>query len=132
MFAGSQMAPDTETVKKGLVEKIRTPLISYFNSIAGDLERTFNDYIKTLENQIVIEINRYETQYKKDVEKKIKEQLMKKAEVQKRINALDSDCQEIEIRRKKLNDISNKIISLKMTYNDKPRTFFTELEQFFI
>lgn len=113
MFAGSQMAPDTETVKKGLVEKIRTPLISYFNSIAGDLERTFNDYIKTLENQIVIEINRYETQYKKDVEKKIKEQLMKKAEVQKRINALDSDCQEIEIRRKKLNDISNKIISLK-------------------
>ena len=71
------------------------------------------DYIKTLENQIVIEINRYETQYKKDVEKKIKEQLMKKAEVQKRINALDSDCQEIEIRRKKLNDISNKIISLK-------------------
>ena len=70
------MAPDTETVKKGLVEKIRTPLTSYFNSIAGDLERTFNDYIKTLENQIVIEINRYETQYKKDVEKKIKEQLM--------------------------------------------------------
>ena len=61
----------------------------------------------------MIEINRYETQYKKDVEKKIKEQLMKKAEVQKRINALDSDCQEIEIRRKKLNDISNKIISLK-------------------
>lgn len=113
MFAGSQMAPDTETVKKGLVEKIRTPLTSYFNSIAGDLEHAFNDYIKTLENQIVIEINRYETQYKKDVEKKIKEQLIKKTEVQKRINTLDSDCQEIEIRRKKLNDISNKITSLK-------------------
>ena len=38
---------------------------------------------------------------------------MKKTEVQKRSNALDSDCQEIEIRRKKLNDISSKITSLK-------------------
>lgn len=113
LFAGGQMAPDTETVKNGLITKIRTPLTSYFNSIAGDLERTFDAYVKTLENQIVIEINRYETQYKSDVEKRIKEQLNKKSDIQKRIKLLDFDCQEIEARRKKLNDISAKITSLK-------------------
>lgn len=113
LFAGGQMAPDTKTVKDGLITKIRTPLTSYFNSIAGDLERTFDAYVKTLENQIVIEIDRYETQYKSAVKKRIKEQLNKKSDVQKKIKLLDFDCQEIEVRRKKLNDVSAKITSLK-------------------
>lgn len=113
LFAGGQMAPDTETVKEELIAKIRTPLTSYFNSVAGDLERMFDVYVKTLEHQIVIEINRYETQYRSDVEKRITEQLNKKTDVQKRIKLLDFDCQEIEIRRKKLNDVSAKITSLK-------------------
>lgn len=113
LFAANKMAPDTGNVKKELIAKIRTPLACYFNSIAADLERTFNEYVKTLENQIRIEIDRYEAQYKNDVERKIKEQLKIKDEVQRKINALDFDCQLIDMRRLKLNDISNKITSLK-------------------
>lgn len=113
LFTAGAIAPETETVKAALIEKIRTPLTSYFNSVAGDLERTFDAYVNVLENQIAVEIDRYEIQYKRDVENKINEQLKKKSEVQKRMNALDSDCHEIAVRRKKLNDISVKITSLK-------------------
>lgn len=117
LFVGGQMAPDTEKVKEELLKKIKIPLEAYYHTVAGDLEQMFDNYTCTLEKRVGMEIDRYETQYRTDVEQKIAEQKKRKSGVLQRIKALDNDCREIEMRRRKLSGVSVKITLLK---NDIP------------
>ena len=108
VFGGNQ-APKIEKVRSQLSKKMTPLLDSFFNKTISTIGNTRNEYMTLMQQNIVIEIDRYLDSYQAIVNQRIVLQRQQRAKVEQQINSLNSELAIIAQRRQSLMSIAQQL-----------------------
>lgn len=106
-MSGAATSPDVNKVKADVIKKIDAPLDSYLNMARNEVSESFTANRLAFAGAISDNLDRYVTEYKGFIDRKITEQQSRQAELETRISAIGRDLQMIDYRKQLLENHLN-------------------------
>lgn len=109
LFAGGAVAPDLQSVKSNIKNKLSIPLKSYYSSVSNDAIANTNTYIVDLSKNIETEINRYFSVYNSIVNDRIFKWKEQHHVINEKIAIIQCEIDRIQSRQCSIKNIINRI-----------------------
>lgn len=110
--AGGSAAPDSNEVKQKVKSKLSLPLRSYFRSICNDCMSNYSTYINDVNRSIEVEINRYDTTYYTEIQRRIDQWKAEHSKVQANIQRTRNEIVDINNRKSLILNIITRLNNL--------------------
>lgn len=111
--AASAAGADIQKMRKNVLSTLDVPLRRYFSDIADHAIQTLDRQIHLMETQIARELNRYLETYQSTVQNWIRQEEDKKQQLEHQIATIQSDLQQLDIKRQRLASIQTHLQALE-------------------